>query len=181
MSTIDFLIATAFKVLTLLFLLRVWLQLVRADYYNPISQFVVRVTHPLVGPLRRALPSIGRLDSASLLLAIIAVWLGLVVRLLIAGLPSPWLLALPVTPVNLVREALDLLFYVLMGRVILSWVSQGYNPLDRVLGQMTEPMLAPIRRLIPPIGGLDLSVMALMFIIYLVRYYLLPDLFGIQL
>lgn len=180
MATIDFLVSTLFKVITLLFLLRLWLQLVSADYYNPVSQFVVKVTHPLVRPLRRALPSFGRLDTASLVLAISTVWLGIVVRAWLAKLGVQPLMALVVTPQVLVGECLDLLFYVLIVRVILSWVSQGYNPMERLLGQMTEPLLAPIRRIVPPVGGLDLSVMALMFLIYLLRYYLLPDLFGIQ-
>lgn len=181
MATIDFLVSTLFTLITLLFLLRLWLQLVSADYYNPISQFVVKVTHPLVRPLRRALPSIGRLDTASLVLALVAIWLGVVVRLLIAGGGTQPVVALLLTPQLLVSACLDLLFYVLIGRVILSWVSQGHNPMERLLGQMTEPLLAPIRRIVPPVGGLDLSVMALMFIIYLLRYYLLPDLLGVRL
>ncbi len=180
MATIDFLLATLFKLVAILFLLRVWLQLVKADYYNPASQFVVRLTHPVIGPLRRIIPPLGPLDSASLLLAIVAIVVGLAVRLLLAGADIPLFAVLLATPLQLLGLVLDLLFYVLIARAILSWFSQGYNPVERVMAQLTEPLLAPIRRLIPPIGGLDLSVMALLFIIYLLRNFLLPDLFGVR-
>ncbi len=180
MTTIDFLLSILFKLAGALFLLRAWLQLVKADFYNPASQFVVRLTHPIIGPLRRIIPPIGPLDSACLLMALIAIGAGLAVRLLLAGMEIPLpalLLAALLHPLSL---TMDMLFSVLVGRAILSWFSQGYNPVERVLAQLTEPLLGPIRRLIPPIGGLDLSVMALLFLIYLLRYYLLPDLLGVR-
>lgn len=158
MEAIHFLINTAFTLYLMVVLLRFWLQLVRADFYNPFSQFIVKATNPLVIPLRRILPSLGKLDTATLLLAyVIATAKLLVLQLLFSGtvqiVPS-----LILGIFLLLKETLSLIFWVLLIRAIMSWVSQGRNPMEYVFQQLTEPFLAPIRRVIPPMGGLDLSV-----------------------
>lgn len=159
MEAIHFLINTAFTLYLMVVLLRFWLQLVRADFYNPFSQFVVKATNPLVIPLRRILPSLGKLDTATLLLAYLLATAKLItLQLLFSGtvqiVPSFILGGL-----LLLKETLSLIFWVLLIRAIMSWVSQGRNPMEYVFQQLTEPFLAPIRRVIPPMGGLDLSIM----------------------
>lgn len=162
MNATTFLIGTLFDLYLMVVLLRLWLQLVRADFYNPFSQFVVKATHPIVGPMRRILPSIGSLDTATLVLAILIATLKITLLSMIAGIPimipGVFISAL----MNVIGEAFQLLFWVLLIRAILSWFSQGYNPIEMVLGQLTEPLLAPIRRVIPPIAGLDLSIVVLL-------------------
>lgn len=158
MEAIHFLINTAFTLYLMVVLLRFWLQLVRADFYNPFSQFVVKATNPLVIPLRRILPSLGKLDTATLLLAYLLATAKLItLQLLFSGtvqiVPS-----LILGIFLLLKETLSLIFWVLLIRAIMSWVSQGRNPMEYVFQQLTEPFLAPIRRVIPPMGGLDLSV-----------------------
>ncbi|MCC2618023.1 YggT family protein [Aestuariibacter halophilus] len=178
MNSTMFLVDTLFGLYLMVVLLRLWLQLAQADFYNPFSQFVVKATHPIVGPLRRVIPSIGRLDTATLLLALAVCVVKILALSAIAGSvytnPVGLLIA---SAVEVVREGLQLIMWVLIIRAILSWVSQGQNPLEYVMHQLTEPFLAPIRRILPPMGGLDLSVMvAIIALIFLQK--LIGDLLG---
>lgn len=179
MSSVQFLISTLFDLYLMVVLLRLWLQFSRADFYNPFSQFVVKATHPLVAPMRRIMPSIGRLDTATLVLALLVAALKWVMLSLIVGGTgiNPLTLVI-VSFVTVVKEALTLVMYVLILRAIMSWVSQGSNPMELVLAQLTEPMLAPIRKRMPDMGGLDLSVMVVILLLLFIQK-LLGDLFGI--
>lgn len=153
------LLNTVISLALLVFLLRLILQLVRADFYNPISQTIVKLSNPLVLPLRRLLPPLGRVDSASLLvaLAVQAVGITLLCKLLFNGFPNPAQILLW-SMIGLCAAVLNLYFFAIIGSIILSWVAQGsYNPGAQLLYQITEPVLAPFRKLIPPLGGLDLS------------------------
>jgi YggT family protein len=159
MNATVFLITTVFNLYLMIVLLRLWLQLARADFYNPFSQFVVKATHPVVGPLRRFIPSVGRVDLATLLFAVIVAALKyLVLTLVLGGNINPIGLTI-VAVIDVIKEFLSLVFWVLILRAVLSWVSQGQNPVEYVTQQLTEPFLAPIRRILPPMGGLDLSVL----------------------
>ncbi|AZQ11347.1 MULTISPECIES: YggT family protein [Shewanella] len=175
MNAMVFLVNTLFDLYLMVVILRIWLQLARADFYNPFSQFVVKATHPVIAPLRRILPPIGKLDTASVLLAITVVVVKMLVLTLIAGavINLPTILAYSVVAV--IKNAGVLFFWMLLIRAILSWFNQGYNPFIMVIAQLTEPVLAPVRRIIPPIGGLDLSVLvvfiALNFINMLLSQY----------
>ena len=175
MNATTFLISTLFDLYLMVVLLRLWLQLARADFYNPFSQFVIKATHPIVAPMRRILPSIGSLDTATLVLAMAIAALKLTLLSLIAGIPILLPSVLISAVINVVGEIFQLLFWVLLIRAILSWFSQGYNPIEMVLGQLTEPLLAPIRRVIPPMGGLDLSIVVLLIALQFVQI-LLQDL-----
>ena len=159
MNAVNFLITTVFDLYIMVVLLRIWLQAARADFYNPFSQFVVKATHPIVGPLRRILPPMGTLDTATLVLALLVAMLKLTVLALLSNgvISIPGLLIGSV--LILLKEIFSLMFWVLILRAILSWVSQGNNPIEMVMQQLTEPFLAPIRRILPPLGGLDLSVL----------------------
>ncbi|MGI2191684.1 YggT family protein [Shewanella baltica] len=159
MNAFTFLITTLFDLYLMVVILRIWLQLARADFYNPFSQFIVKATHPLIAPMRRILPSLGRFDTASFVLALLIVMVKVLLISLIAGGGIDILLFLMFAVVSVIKKAGVLLFWMLLIRAILSWFNQGYNPIVMVMGQLTEPVLAPIRRIIPPIGGLDLSVM----------------------
>ena len=155
-----FLISTLFDLYLMVVILRLWLQLVRADFYNPASQFIVKATHPIVGPLRRIIPSVGNFDTATFVLALLVAALKFVTLVMLFGSgninPASIILLAFLT---VVKETLSLMFWILIIRAILSWESQGQNPIEYVMYQLTEPFLSPIRRIIPPIGGLDLSVL----------------------
>ena len=158
-NAMGFLINTLFDLYLMVVILRLWLQLVRADFYNPASQFIVKATHPLVAPLRRVIPSIGNFDTATFVLALLVACLKFVVLFLLSGAGLNPVTILILGLFTVVKETLSLMFWILVLRAILSWVSQGQNPIEYVMHQLTEPFLAPIRRVIPPIGGLDLSVL----------------------
>lgn len=165
MNAMSFLVNTLFDLYLMVVILRIWLQAARADFYNPFSQFIVKATQPIIAPLRRVIPSMGRLDTASILLALIVVALKYTLLSLMVGaaLDVPSILLISV--VSVFKEAGVLLFWMLILRAILSWVSQGQNPIEMVMVQLTEPFLGPIRRIIPPMGGLDLSLLVLMIIL----------------
>jgi YggT family protein len=140
-------------------LLRFILQLVRADFYNPLSQFAVRATQPLLKPLRRIIPSVAGLDVASLVLA-------LLVQLILTALTMLLAYGTTGSPVQMLMWSLigitglfiNIFFYALIISVILSWVAQGsHNPAALLVNQLCEPLLMPFRRLLPSLGGLDLS------------------------
>ncbi len=153
-----FLIQTLFNLYLTVLLVRMLLQAVRADYFNPISQAIVRLTDPVLRPLRGIIPNRGRMDWGGLLLILALQVLKLLLMLALVGQAFNPVVLLPQALVETLRLAFNTLFYAIIIRAVLSFVDPyGQNPLARVLGQITEPLLAPARRLIPPIGGLDLS------------------------
>jgi YggT family protein len=179
MSSVQFLIDFVFNIYLMVVLLRLWLQFARADFYNPFSQFVVKATQPIVAPMRRILPSIGRLDTATLVLALIVAGLKIVTLNVVLGGSGLNIMSVVILSfVIVIKEILTLVMYVLIMRAIMSWVSQGNNPMELVLSQLTEPMLAPIRKRMPEMGGLDLSMMVVIVLLLFIQK-LLGDLFGI--
>ncbi len=140
-------------------LLRFLLQLARADFYNPISQFAVKATNPLLIPLRRIIPGWGGIDGAALVLALIIQCLVYLMILLAtqSGMPNV-LTLLAWSAVTLLGLVVKIYFWSLIAVIIISWVSPGsYHPAIQLLHQLTEPVMKPFRKILPPIGGLDLS------------------------
>jgi len=167
----QFLIVTLFNLYIMVVILRLWMQLARVDYFNPVSQFIVKITSPILTPLRKILPTLGRFDIAAAFLAVAlsALKFFIIVHLQLGGFPFG-VLELFVTSIQAtIVTALTLIFWILLIRAILSWFSQGRHPMEFVMAQLTEPLLAPIRRIIPPIGGLDLSVLVLIIIVQFLR------------
>ena len=179
MSSLSFLVTTVFDLYIMVVILRLWLQATRADFYNPFSQFIVKATQPVIGPLRRVIPSIGNVDFATVLFAYLLCVAKFIAVILIAsqGSVAFSINFLFLGALSLVKAAGGLLFWVLLLRAILSWVSQGRSPVEHVFHQLTEPMLAPIRRILPAMGGFDLSVLVL-FIILQFANFLMGDLIG---
>lgn len=159
-SAAIYVIQTLGSLYLLVVLLRFILQLVRADFYNPLSQFVVRATKPLLNPLRKVIPGLGGLDLASLVLAVLLQWLLMIVVVLLMGANPlgalPQLLVWSV--ISITSLFLKVFFFAMIISVILSWVSPGsYNPGAQLVNQICEPLLAPFRKLLPNLGGLDIS------------------------
>lgn len=179
MNSMSFLISTVFDLYIMVVILRIWLQAARADFYNPFSQFIVKATQPVVAPLRRVIPSLGSIDLATVLFAYLLCVVKFVVLILIASKGSVSFSTdfLFLGLLSLVKAAGGLLFWVLLLRAILSWVSQGRSPIEYVFHQLTEPMLAPIRRILPALGGIDLSVLVL-FIVLQFANFLMGDIIG---
>jgi YggT family protein len=143
----------------LIVLLRFVLQLVRADFYNPLSQFAVRATQPLLRPIRRIIPSLFGLDMSSLLLAIVIQLILMALTLLLAyGTTGNPVQLLIWSIIGVTALFLNIFFFAMIISVILSWVAPAsHNPGAELVNQICEPMLAPLRRILPNLGGLDIS------------------------
>jgi len=179
-NPVEFLINTLFGLYILAVMLRFLLAAVRADFYNPVSQFLVKVTNPLLKPLRRILPSIGKLDTSALVLMLALQMLALTVIALLRGgqLSIGALLILAVA--ELIGLFLNVLLFSILVQVIISWVNPGtYNPAVSLLYSLTEPVLRPCRRLIPPMSGIDLSPLVALIGIQLIKMLLLPPLYSL--
>ncbi|MHA7815866.1 MAG: YggT family protein [Pseudohaliea sp.] len=154
-----YLIQTALSLYLLVMLLRFLFHFARADFYNPISQFVVRATNPLVRPTRRLFHAFGRFDSASLVLAVVLQALGIITLLLIhgVGMVGPTLI-LAWSVIGVLGLLINIYFFALLAMIIISWVAPtSRHPALLLLWQITEPVMAPVRRILPPMGGLDFS------------------------
>lgn len=166
MKTLTFLLSTVIELYTMVLLLRVWMQWARVDFYNPFSQFVVKITQPVVGPLRRVIPAMGPIDSSSLLLAfVLSVIKAIVLFMVVTFQPIIWIAAVLI----LLKTIGLLIFWVLLVMALMSWVSQGRSPVEFVLLQLTEPLLRPIRRMLPSMGGIDFSPMILVLLLYVLN------------
>lgn len=172
---LTFLVQVLLGAYALALMLRFLLQLTRADFHNPVSQFLVKVTTPLLRPLRRVIPGYRGLDTASL----VAVWavksLEVLLLLLLAGAAVNPFAALLWSLPEILELCFDILLFAILIQVILSWVSPGgYNPAASLIDSLTAPVMNPLRRLVPPIGGLDLSPMVAVVGLILLEKLLLP-------
>lgn len=172
-----FLVQIIFGLYALIVMLRFLLQIVRADFYNPLSQFIVKVTSPVLTPLRKAVPSIGGKDTASLVLVWLVLGVELMLISLIIGQGLQPVLSLLLAIPKMLELTFDIFIFGILIQVILSWINPGtYNPAVAIVHSLTEPLLGPARRLISPIGGIDLSPMLVMIGLYLLQMLLLPPL-----
>jgi YggT family protein len=162
MNAVNFLVNTLFDLYIMIVLLRIWLQVARADFYNPFSQFVIKATQPVVGPLRKIIPGLGGWDLATILFAFAVACLKITVLSLTLGAAINPVVILISGLIILIQAVFKLLFWVLILRAILSWISRGHNPIEAVMIQLTEPLLAPVRRFMPNMGGLDLSLLVVL-------------------
>jgi YggT family protein len=161
MEAIRYIVDTLLWLLTLAFLLRFLFQLVRADFRDPMADAVVRVTNWLILPLRRVLPPVGKIDTATVLavLLIASIRTALLLALNGEGFGDA-LVFLRITLIDLIDLTLRVYLFALLLYWLTSFVSPGgYAPGVRLLGQLCEPILKPVRRVIPPIGQIDFSVL----------------------
>lgn len=182
-SALLFLVNVIFGLYCFVILLRIVLQLVQASFYNPLSQFVMKLTDFAVKPLRKILPNPRRIDLASCLLlyvvTIIKLFLVIIITTSAKAFPNPLGLLVLAVP-DILSQIMDLMFYAILIMVVLSWVApQTQNPIIDVVYSITEPMLAPARKIIPPIAGFDLSPILVMVVIQLVKILLVSPLFSL--
>lgn len=165
------LVGFAFSTYILIVVLRFLLQTVRADFYNPLSQFIVKATNPVLLPLRRVIPGIFGIDLSSILLAIVLQVVSVQILGFINGAswyPVPTLIIYSI--LELLRLVLNIYFFSFLIMVVISWIApQTHNPVISIIHSITEPVLRPIRRVVPPLGGLDFSVMVAMLGIYILK------------
>ncbi len=174
-----YVIQTLGSLYLLIILLRFILQLVRADFYNPLSQFTVRATQPLLKPVRRIIPGFGGVDLAALVLAVLVqlALMMVVVVLLGASIGGLFPALLIWALLGVASLFLKVFFFALIVSVILSWVApQTHNPAAELVNQICEPLLAPFRRILPSLGGLDLSPIFAFLVINLLDRFVIGQL-----
>jgi len=183
LNPVIFLVDTLFGLYILVVMLRLLLQLVRADFYNPLSQFIVKATNAPLKPLRRIIPGVGGIDMASVVLVIVLQLLAIVLVGLLHGgfaesVSIPGLLM--ATVAKLVSLTLYIYLFSIFILAIMSWFATGqYNPVTAILASITDPLMRPIRRLMPPMGGLDLSALVVILGLYVARMLIMPPLYAL--
>jgi len=179
-NTLTFIIESLAGLYILIVLLRFLLQYLHADFYNPLSQFIVKATQPVLRPMRRYIPGYSGLDLSALLLMLVLQFLQILLVNLITHQPTGFI----GLGVLAVAQLLMLTSYVFMFAVfvlvILSWIQpQGYNPVVGLLQTLAEPLMRPARRLIPPMGGMDLSPIVVLLGLGVVQRLLIAPLMGL--
>jgi len=180
MNPFVFLIDILFQLYATALLIRVILQWVRADFYNPVSQFIVKITNPPVIPLRKIIPGFAGIDMATLLLAFLVL---AIKAMIVFQTIEPLVIGIIALGETLVL-IISIFLYSIIIQAILSWVNPDpYNPAVSLLNSLTHPVLKHFRKLIPPMSGIDISsffaIIALLFIQYSVRY-IFASVFGIS-
>ncbi len=174
----SYLISTFFGIYIIIVLLRFLLQVVRADFYNPLSQFIVKATSPILIPMRRLIPGLFGLDVSSLILAYILQYIENILLFAVRGIPVSPIFLLWHNIGSLLILILYIYFFAILIQVIISWVNPGtYNPATALIHHITEPVMRPARRILPPFSGLDLSPI-LVFIVLNLLIMLVPSIFG---
>lgn len=172
-----FLLDTLFSLYIFALILRFLFQWVDADFYNPISQFLIKITHPPLRFMRRFVPAIGRVDTASLVLMISLQMLSGYLIFLLKGASTTVPALLVWSLAQLLDVLFNLYFFAIIIRAVLSWVGSGvYNPATSLLYSLTEPLLRASRRLLPPISGIDLSPSIPLVGIPLLKMLVMPPL-----
>lgn len=174
-NPLEFLVTTLFSLYILAVMLRFLLGAVRADFYNPVSQFLVRITNPLLLPIRKVIPSIGSFDTSALLLMLLLQLLSLSLIVLLRGISVSLVTLLVMSVGELVMLTINVFMFAIVIQVILSWVNPGsYNPVTALLYSITSPIMRPIQRLIPTISGIDLSPLVAIIGLQVLRMLILP-------
>jgi YggT family protein len=187
LSPLMLIINTLFDLYILLVLLRFLLQMLRADFYNPVSQFIVRLTTPPLRLLRRVIPSVAGQDSAAIVLCLVVIYAKfMLMRLLsipavhIGGVMAPigsvsygGLFVFCIA--DLIALTFTIFLVAVIIQVILSWVSPGhYNPVIGLVNKLAEPVLRPLRRLLPSMGGIDLSPLIASLLLLVAKMLIVP-------
>ena len=157
-NALFFVVGALSQLLLLALVLRFWLPVLRADFRNPLAQAILKLTSPLVVPLRRLVPAIGRIDTATVVMTLAIQVLVIYVLAYIAGISPATSDVFVMALLKLLLLSIKMFFYSIFIYIILSWVSPGtYNPVAALLRVIVEPVLSPFRRYIPSIGGIDIS------------------------
>lgn len=176
-NPIAFLIDTLFSLYILAVMLRFLLQWVHADFYNPLSQFLVRITQPALKPLRRVIPGFAGIDLSSVVLMVVLQMAALALVMAVYGIMPHWSYLIIRTPAELISMLLNLYLVAIIVQALLSWVQPDtHHPAVLLLYSLTEPVLRPFRQVVPVIGGIDLSPLVALVAIQVLKMLILPPL-----
>ncbi|NUF49896.1 YggT family protein [Gilliamella sp. ESL0250] len=173
MTSLYFLGKTILTLCLYILILRLWMQTARVNFYNPFTQFIVKITQPIISPLRKVIPSIKRMDTATWVLLYFVAVMKIVFIYYYGMMNKPiWSYEYLLYAIAAIVHAFGyLLFWLLLFRAISSWVSRGQSGADELLAQLTEPLISPIRRIVPPIGMIDISFMIFVFILMFLNMF----------
>lgn len=175
-----FLVSTLFSFYIGAVLIRFLLAWSRADFYNPFSQFIVKITNPPLIRLRRIIPALGKLDTAAIVLALALQLMLIILLVIIQGKSSQisanFFYIILLAMLELIRTSIWIYIIALILLAVLSWTNNQYgNPIASLLDSLTKPLLRPVQRYIPPISGIDLSPMVVMMGLYIILIILGPS------
>lgn len=174
---IIFLLDTVFSFYILAVLLRFLLQWVGGDFYNPISQFLVKITHPILRVLRRYIPAIGKIDTSSVVLLLVLQMISDSIVLTLKGLSFSFAALALLSFSQLISLLINVFVFAIFARAILSWLNPGtFNAASNLLYSLTEPLLATCRRIVPDLGGIDLSPLIVLVGLQLAKMLIIPPL-----
>ncbi len=157
-NALVFLIDTLFGLYIISVMLRFILQAVRADFYNPIAQFLLRITDPPLQLLRHLIPRWGHYDMAAIVLMLVLAFLNIELVLFVIGMGASIDTIIVWSGLKVVALLINLYFFSILIQAIMSWINPGaYSQVSMLLWSLNEPLLRPVRRYIPPVGGLDFS------------------------
>lgn len=173
-TALNFLLETVLNLLTLLFLLRFFVQLFRAPFNNPLTHMIIALTDFAVKPVRRFIPSLKKIDLSTLLLALITQFLLQISLLWLRDFPlsvagqSAWSGLIGMSFLGVLRISLDVFFYAILLQVILSWVNP-HTPIAGALNSLTRPILEPIQRILPMASGIDFSPIVALILLQMIN------------
>ena len=174
---IIFLMDTVFSFYILAVVLRFLLQWVGGDFYNPISQFLVKITHPPLRVLRRYIPAVGKVDTSSIVFIIALQMFSDLITLTLKGIPFSFAALTLLSISQLISLVINVFVFAVFARALLSWINPGsFNAASNLLYSITEPLLVSCRRLIPDIGGIDLSPLFVLVGLQLAKMLIIPPL-----
>jgi YggT family protein len=174
-NPLEFLITTLISLYILAVMLRFLLGVVRADFYNPVSQFLVRITNPLLVPMRKIIPVIGKFDTAAVVLMLALQLISVFIVVALRGASVPVITLLLYAVGELFMMLINVFLVSIVVQVILSWISPGtYSPVNSLLYSLTSPILKPIQRIIPPLSGIDLSPLFAIIGLQVIRMLIMP-------
>lgn len=167
----DFLVTTLFDLYTFVLILRFILQYLRVSYYNPFTQFVVKATGKLVVPVRRMIPGWRGIDFATLFVILLVTLLKLTMVTFIRYKTAPFFPGLLIWSFgDLLNLVINLYFFSILIQVLASWLAPAsHSPVMEILYQITWPLMRPFKRLIPPIGGMDITPIPVIILLQLVK------------
>ena len=175
-NVLDFLIHVLFTMYIYAVILRILLGFTRADFYNPFSQFILTVTNPVLTPLRKFIPSMGGIDTSAIVLILVLKFVELALRSFLIG--KQVLLSALIVPsiIGVLQQILNIFIFAIIILVIISWVAPHMhgqsNPITPILRAITEPLIRPARKLIPPVGIFDLSTLVVLLALYCIKIFL---------
>jgi YggT family protein len=174
-----FLINTFFDLYIFVLMVRILLVVVHADFFNPLSQFIIKLTKFLIIPLRRVIPNYKNIELASVLMVVLLECIKFLLLGLIAGNTINFSGLMILACADALKTLINLFFYAILLQAIMSWFNQGYSSISAILAQLTSPILRPFRRTIPPIGGIDISPLAVMIVLQLIIILFISPLFSL--